>query len=227
MTPEEKEQRKKEKARIEKIKADVFRMYLHDMPRVGPELTAFIAQQTEYYDVDEEIIVDAIAVAQRKDIQIRLSAAQAVMQQQMEIFPDMTVKALRAIYRNLDAKERIPIRGTRGDVKTDENGNVLFIEKENHRAQLEAADIVMKISAGYAPKQLEIESHNTHEHRHISDSDILEGFRRIFNLRGIETEVKALPVGAPAGSGIIEQIGNGGGREECILLADTDNGNDR
>jgi len=224
VTPEEKEQRRKEKERKQQIDADVFRMYMEQRPRFGPEMTAFISRNAEYYDVDEKVIVTAVSIAQRSHLQNQIKASQSVMQRQMELLPDITMKALQTIYRNLDAKERVPIRGTRGDVKTDENGNVLFIEKENHRAQLEAADIVMKIAAGYAPKQVEIESHNTHEYRTTSDDDLLNSFRRIFNIRGIEAQIKSLPAGTPAGGRIVESAGDGGSREECVLLVDSDNG---
>lgn len=217
---------KKEKERQGKVKADVMRLYLEKMPRLGPELDTWIDEQELYYKVHRDVIEFAVSLAQRSHVQQRMTASMSVMQQAMEIMPGMTFKALKALDRALDAKTRTPLKSGR-EFEKDENGGIMYAETPDYRAQLMAVDTVMKIQGGYAPKQIEIEQHNTHELKVADDAELTARLSRIFDRRRIVDVAFNAITGSETGSGGVgERVGDGRSLEGPLLLAHDDDGDD-
>lgn len=197
------------------IRNDIQRRYEAGLPRVGPELDAFVSEQCEYFGVEERycrrVIANIVAAADTLQRSANITAAQRAAQ----ILAISHVDVLQKAKQLMEHKRRKLVLDGNKNVVRNEDGSPQFYEEEDARVQLVANKQMASFLGTDAPKQVQLEA--THEHSvHITDDEIASRFNKLasfFGVQVVDAEFESLPGGPPAGAGEDRGDGVAGGGE--------------
>lgn len=125
--------------------------------RVGKEagLTAHSVRSILAYQIKRD--ADALIEKKKSDAQTQLDIAGAT-----------EIEAAQALARALKAKKRRPLMA-RGVPVRDAEGNLVWVETEDHAVRLAAAKQVFEIKGAYAPQKIEVEHGISEELRELTE----------------------------------------------------------
>ena len=180
------------------IRADIFRQYQQKLPRIGPELDAFVANQCEYYGIDVRTCQRYIGYAKVALLAETRTGIQTATQEIAETMGITRADLLHTAREALGATKSRAVVDKSGNVLEDENGNPKVFEKPDWGARLTAVDRLAKLIGANAPVETHIEA--THEHTvKYSDDELRREFAALaggFGLRVVDAQFSVVTGGS-------------------------------
>lgn len=184
------------------IRAEIFRQYEADLPRIGNELDEFVDRQCKYFGIEERLCRQVIANARiSHDVKARsaqLTDAQATARVLKITHVDVILKAKEL----MEAKRRKAALDGNGNAIKDANGNPVWEEVPDLRVQLAANKQMAGFLGTDAPKQVQVEA--THEHHvNITDDELrgqLAELAPFLGLQIVDAQYSVVSGGAEPGA---------------------------